>query len=621
MNKVVKNTIIILAIFIVSLSLSYLIELFYYNKNVLKINNKYKPLVVETQGIEKNNNHYTTTSNNSYIKIQIKDKYINKLKFNYKTNEDISYIFKYKNSNGEKIKINNSSSLFITKSIKVLNDKTNTLKIEFEGKNIQISNIEVDNQIVISWIRIFIICSSIFIGIILIKYRKFLSSKLEIAFMLIGLVAGIAYIIGTPKTVFNSWDDQIHIKNSQVFNDSYMSHYSEGFQLLASHKIVTSNQISSYEEKKELYKVINQLDKDTNNMKIQVNNYDPKYSKIIYTPFKLGFIISDFLKLGLIEAIVVSKFFNLLLYLLIMLFAIKVSNESIKKIIFVIGLLVSNVFLATQFSCDSTITASLVLATSLFVRMLEDKEINYKYLIAFILAVIWASLPKAIYCFFGLLIVFIPNKKFKNNKQAIGIKIAVTSTVILLMSTFVLPMLMGGVEGDARGGNTNASAQFSLILHSPINYIKILCSFYLKSGVTLFLGSGTLTALGYIGKIMPDVNNTIYIITLIYLLYVTFTNGLDKKIVPKSIKVVLFILIFGISLLIPTALYLSFTEVGSNTIQGVQARYYISLLLPLMIIFNPYGKNNKKTHEYIPIFSFVLLMFTILYIQRITIGI
>ena len=363
------------------------------------------------------------------------------------------------------------------------------------------------------------------------------------------------------------------------------------------------------------------MDRDTNKMKVQVNNYSPKYNKLIYTPFKLGFIISDFLKLGLIEAIVVSKIFNLLLYLLIMLFAIKVSNESIKKIIFVIGLLVSNVFLATQFSYDATITAGLVLATSLFIRMLEDEKLNYKYLIAFILAVIWASLPKAIYCFFGLLVLFIPNKKFKNNKQAIGIKIAVTSTVILLMSTFVLPMLMGGVEGDARGGNTNASAQFSLILHSPINYIKILCSFYLKSGVTLFLGSGTLTALGYIGKIMPDVNNTIYIITLIYLLYVTFTNGLDKKIVPKSIKVVLFILIFGISLLIPTALYLSFTEVGSNTIQGVQARYYLSLLLPLMIIFNPYGKNNKKTHEYIPIFSFVLLMFTILYIQRITIGI
>ena len=613
-----KNIGKIIVVLLISFFIAFLIELLYFNRQVIKINSKYSPEVLEMKNIKKIDNKYITTDDDSYIKI--KSKYINKLTFNYKSNKDFNYIFKYTNINSDKIEIQNTSSGYISKSIRLINDRTKNLKIQFNDKDLEISNIEINNKITIYWIRLLIIFITIFMTVILFMYRKFMSNKLEIAFMIIGLAAGISYILGTPKMVYNSWDDQIHIMNSQVFEDNQMSEYSGGFQLLTVQKLASTGQITTYEEKKELYKEINKIDKATDKMMIQVNNYSPKYNKLVYAPFKLGFVFADIINLGLIQGIIISKLFNLLLYLAIIFFAIKISSNSIKKLIFVIGLLVSNIFLATQFSYDATITASLVLAVSLFIRMLEDKKINNKYLIAFILAIIWASLPKAIYCFFGLLILFIPNEKFKNKKQALGIKISVTCTVILLMATFVLPMLIGGVAGDPRGGNTNASLQFSLILHNPIRFIKILCNFYLDYGVSLIIGSGTLTALGYIGKGMPNANNTIYIITLVFLLYVTFTNVINIKIISVKIKIVLATLILGICILIPTALYLSFTEVGSYTIQGVQARYYIPLLLPLMIILNPYGNNNKKTHKNIPIISFLLLMITILNIQKIIIG-
>ena len=47
----------------------------------------------------------------------------------------------------------------------------------------------------------------------------------------------------------------------------------------------------------------------------------------------------------------------------------------------------------------------------------------------------------------------------------------------------------------------------------------------------------------------------------------------------------LFLVLAAVVVLIWTALYLSFTPVGSINIAGVQPRYYIPLLLPFFMIF------------------------------------
>ena len=85
-----------------------------------------------------------------------------------------------------------------------------------------------------------------------------------------------------------------------------------------------------------------------------------------------------------------------------------------------------------------------------------------------------------------------------------------------------------------------------------------------------------------------------------------------------------FALLISASLvLIPTALYIVFTEVGNMTIEGVQARYFISLLLPLTIIMSQKSKSNKKEKivEYIPIISFAILMIGLFFILKESFGI
>lgn len=605
---------------IVSFVVSMLVEVLYFNRNVITINKRYTPKIIEMDGVINQGKKYVTEGDSSYITIDLDDNYINKIRFNYKTNNDIYWYAEYLN-NDKKVSIGNASTYFLSKSIRRINANADTITLKFTNSNVEISKIEVDNKIFISWVRIFIMMSTLFTIVVLYKYRKYFGKNLDKAFVLVGLIAGLSFILGTSKTVFNAWDDEIHMKNSQVFVDTAYGDYSEGFQLISSHLLVTNGTITNQEEKIELYKVINKLDRETNDMRIQLNSYGPKYGKIIYLPYKIGFVISDLLNLNLITGIVISKLLNLIFYLLIIAFAIKISDDGIKKLIFVIGLLVSNMFLATQFSYDSTINAALILATALFLRMLKDEKINYKYMMAFVLSIVWASLPKAIYCFFGLLVLFLPNSKFKSKKQAISVKTSVTAVVIVLMSSFVLPVLAGGVAGDSRGGNTSVSLQLKQILNNPFNYMIVFVKYYIKNGISVIMGKGTLAGLGYIGDGMEIINFIIYLMSLIYLLFVTFTNYISKKRISKGIKAVLGVLLVGMYVLIPTALYLSFTEVGSSTIEGVQPRYYICLLLPLLLILVPNKKRKKIDNGYLPIISFSIIMFTIICLQKFTIGI
>ncbi len=55
-------------------------------------------------------------------------------------------------------------------------------------------------------------------------------------------------------------------------------------------------------------------------------------------------------------------------------------------------------------------------------------------------------------------------------------------------------------------------------------------------------------------------------------------------------------MIFIAMVLIWTALYLSFTPVGQDSVDGVQPRYYFPLAIPFLLLFS----NGKIKHEIRP---------------------
>ncbi len=596
-----QNLKFILAIVLLSTLISFSLELFF-NRNVLLKNNLYKAKVIEKKDVKKNGKWYQTTSKEAYILLELKESWVNKVQFNYQSSQDFLWKLEY-NSEG----IENTSSSLIHKSVRKVgkNIDSHQIKISFYNKNLKIGDFAVNNKIYINYSRMLVIFLSLFGIFIIIKYRKYFLNHLEKAFLFIVLTTGCLLIITTPKNVYTSWDDHIHLKNSYVFLNSDVSKFSSALKIENTHHKIEDSFFTTQEERNELYHSLNQIHKKTRNHQIQINNYSNKYNKLVYLPFYLGFKVADICHMNYILSFIMAKLLNFLCYVLLMFLAIKISTYA-KKLIFFISLLASNLFLATQFSYDPMITASITLGLAFFLRLLEDEKMNKKYLFLFICCIIWASLPKAIYCPLLLLILFIPNSKFDNKKQAIVFKIITTLIMLLLMSTFILPFFMGEVAGDIRGGNTNASEQLRLILQNPFGYGKTLLKFFIKNGQSLLIGEKTFISFAYLDSYISPFISFIYISNLIFLLYLLFSDSFSKKVISNKIKIVFSVIYMGISVLIATAMYLSFTEVGIKDIAGVQTRYFIPLLLILLFIMAPTKNKIKKEKKSDPILLLLL---------------
>ncbi|MCI8346516.1 MAG: DUF2142 domain-containing protein [Bacilli bacterium] len=616
-----KNLKYIILIVVISFALSFLMELFF-NRNVLFLNNTKEAKVLEVHGLEKKGKWYQATKKDSYLIMKFSTDYMNKLRFDYQSKKDFLWDIELQDE-----KISNSSSELIDQAIRKFgkNIPNKPIRINFHEKNIKVSNFYIDNKIDINFIRLLVMISSCFGVGILILYRKTFLKHLEKAFLFIAILSGGIMILTVPKNVFVSWDDQIHIKHAYEFMNSEFSDFSPALRLITTHYKIDGDTFQTQEEKILVYQELNKLHLKKSQDKIQVNNYSAKYNRVVYLPFFIGFQIAKGLNLNYITTFILAKLFNFLCYVLLMYCAIKVSTYA-KKIIFLISLFVSNIFLSTQFSYDPTIIASITLSIALFLRMLEEQKLSKKYWLGFIFCNIWASLPKAIYCPLLLLVLFIPNQKFDSKKQAHLLKGVIIALTLLLMSTFVLPMLSGSVSGDPRGGATNASLQLKFIFSNPFRYIKILMKFFILNGATLTFGEGAFISLSYINDCIEPIIPFIYITNFILLLYVVFTDKFDKKLISNKMKIVFGTCFIGISVLICTALYISFTPVASTTIAGVQTRYFIPLFILLLLILKPTSNHKQdlkiqKQNIFLLLIPFLSLMITNFLLVYMKIGI
>ena len=161
--------------------------------------------------------------------------------------------------------------------------------------------------------------------------------------------------------------------------------------------------------------------------------------------------------------------------------------------------------------------------------------------------------------------------------------------------------------GDLRGGNTvNSAEQFTYIFQHPVEYSKVLIN-YLLDYLSLATACIYTSGLGFFG-IAQDFG--IFIILAI-LATIVDKNKYDIYTSRGVIKIAN-IIIFAITIcMIATALYISFTPVGHETINGCQPRYIVPLLFPLLATIGPkkitfnLTEKCKKLIFFLPISIFI----------------
>lgn len=313
------------------------------------------------------------------------------------------------------------------------------------------------------------------------------------------------------------------------------------------------------------------------------------YTSLYYAPQALGTAIGRGLNLSIYSCMVLGRMLNLLCYVVITFWALKLM-PIYKNLLAVIALLPMSVYQAASYSPDAMLNALsfLFIALCFYYAFGEKEKLNWKHVISLglILAVLFTC--KYVYVCLGLLVFLIPSKKFGTRKdywKAFGIAII---PLVLVASFFAIRTGVGMAASTAVVETADAAAvaenvpmtQFEYAKDNPLAVMKTLFS----SVLTFFnMYVEQLNTLGWL-------NYSLNILQTIVPCFVVGIACLDTEGVRERIRMFHRVLCFATGGIVVVmgmlGIYLMDTSanpIGNSLILGYQGRYVIPCMLLLFM--------------------------------------
>ena len=321
-----------------------------------------------------------------------------------------------------------------------------------------------------------------------------------------------------------------------------------------------------------------------------------------YIAQAIGIFLAKIADLSMIWTLWLGRAFNAILYSIIACFAIKKAPKYKYTLLFMACLPLA-VFQASSMSADSLIFAMGILNVSYFIRMYESESIDKSDLSVFLISGLLMGLLKVPYVFMLLLIFLIPKDKFKSENINVLIK-AAAIVIMAIAMTYSLKyasheLLNGGRINYIIQNNISTSGQFNYILNNPLNVILTFIKSISASFYTIFIQE-----LSFYHQIYA---NGQYIFNIIlFIMFFVFSlfsaSEFDKK--ERIWFIFIFLLVYLSTFLTQ---FLSWTPVGLSSILGIQARYFIPILMLIPFIL---GKNcYKNLDDYKDIVIMLITLF------------
>ena len=510
--------------------------------------------------------------------LEVPETYINELRIDYSYSDGDSFIYTVE---ADDEKITDVAYSELNCAFVDIDENTDVVKVIIGATyNESVNAIHFINHSYFHHDRyLFIIMLLILIFLILDRKTNF-SDNRNIIFAGLVICFGLFFICRTNYALL-SWDEQIHF--SDAWKTSFLTQIKRNNEVSRFELGGMFSSVNNYSDQLEWIKYYERdpdeyVESETKSLLI-------KYNKIPYIPAAIGLGIGRALRLPFHICLYMGKFCNLLTYVGIFVLALKMC-PNIRNLIMIIGMLPTSVFIASSYSYDYWVTAFTVLGFGLLIEeaFFSEKVRLPKFILSVAMLLV-GCLPKAIYILMVIPWLFLKKDKFESPKDRKIAHLVVIGIFVVGILSFVIPMLIGigggtDVYSDYRGGDTNVGEQLKYIFSYPIVYAKLLYSSIVQTIHDFMFGSSIYNFYGYIGQGLGIFVNIIEVLLFsVAMTEASFSNGISKDL--GRYKVVTVGVILIIIMLIWTALYLAFTPVGNETINGVQARYYIPLLLPL----------------------------------------
>ena len=323
-----------------------------------------------------------------------------------------------------------------------------------------------------------------------------------------------------------------------------------------------------------------------------------------YIPQAIGILIAKLLDLNAIWILWLGRIGNLVCYAGLISLAVKITPK-LKMPLLAVSCIPITIYQAASASIDSMIFGLGILAVAYFIRLckLEEKSIDFKQTFIFAVLCLLLGLLKLPYLAFIFLILFIPNKNFKDDGNVKIMKIlsiVVVAAIGILWSRYSTPALMHSWRSSYN--YVNSTAQMNFLVQNPVqilNFIQQIFTtdlIYLCNGVFNFFN-------GTLGAHYQDHYTVITTCIQAFLLFVLFIYPDDIEFDLKTRLGSLFVFLV---VYIGTCFVqlLTWAYVGQMSL-GISIRYFIPLLALIPIIMPHFNYTDTKRFDN---YSFVLIV-------------
>lgn len=310
------------------------------------------------------------------------------------------------------------------------------------------------------------------------------------------------------------------------------------------------------------------------------------YSPSLYLPQAVGIRIGRMFDVSPLALMYLGRFFNAAVGVAFLIGAVALVPVG-KNIFLAIGALPTTLSQMSSMSADSTIIGLGLLSTAFVIWLFrEDRVLRLRERVWFSLLAMSLTLAKGVYLPI-LLAGLIPMAKVTRSKV-----VWTTTSLVLGVMAFLSWTAYGGHSGDIQASLISRKTLEITVTARPIEQLKLVLADPLKFVVitaTSFVERAPVYVVQIIGRfsnliLMPIGAYVLGVLVLFFGLIVSSPGGWTPS---RTQRAWWLLLVFGMTVLVETALYLSGTPLGADYIQGTQGRYFTPFigLLCLALMF------------------------------------
>lgn len=477
-----------------------------------------------------------------------------------------------------------------------------TFKVVYQMTRMDYYSLAAMFAIIISGILVIAVYSLIFI------YKK---TPIEYLYIIIAVVVGTIYFILIP--LGQAPDEYTHIETAYDVANVVLG-YEHGTDI-EMRNCDLEDTIITNDYRREIYDIyMDRLLHDHNisdtgsgmfgDTPLSTNRY-------LYYPAALGMIIGRLLKLGTIPMMFIGAVFNYIVYVIVAFYSIKKIPFG-KTMILLFSILPITMQQVTSYSYDSGILTLSVLIFAMAIRVAYAENLQKRdFIILAIASILIAPVKNGAY-FFIILLNLLPLARFrKTNKKRFRLILGIMGiSTLMLIFPIVRNMINSANGGTLMNGYVSWADEpgytVSYLLGNPTALVQI-CWNTLINNFSYYIYTMIGGSLGWLNIDIP----WWIIIALIACLFITAMKKENEAFDLKPWIRCLFAIIALYSIACTAAaMLLDWTPISYKEILGIQGRYFLPVLMPLLYVMRGnWVKINENAEKYCIITTMIMQPF------------